>query len=239
MSPIPGRPAPPAADPARGPAGARGRRTAAGKPMPRPRQGERPVYTGPPRKITLTEGVTVKELGEKMEDVKSRDIIKALISRGIMATVNQTLDPALAIEICKEFGYEASIQSFEEEVEQEQATDSKPEDLVPARARGHRHGPRRPRQDVAPRRHPRDHRGRGRGGRHHPAHRRLPRGRGHAEGRLPRHPRPRGVHPHARPRGQGHRRRGAGGRGGRRRDAPDGRGHGPRARPRGCPSWWP
>ena len=42
-----------------------------------------------------------------MEDVKSRDIIKALISRGIMATVNQTLDPQLAIELCKEFGYEA------------------------------------------------------------------------------------------------------------------------------------
>ena len=79
---------------------------------------ERPVYTGPPRKITLTEGVTVKELGEKMEDVKSRDIMKTLITRGIMATVNQTIEPALAIEICKEFGYEATIQSFEEEVVQ-------------------------------------------------------------------------------------------------------------------------
>jgi translation initiation factor IF-2 len=73
----------------------------------------------------------VKELGEKMEDVKSRDIIKALLSRGIMATVNQTLDPQLAMEIGKEFGYEASIQSFEEEVEHEQSVESKPEDLVP------------------------------------------------------------------------------------------------------------
>jgi len=81
--------------------------------------------------ITLTEGVTVKELGEKMEDVKSRDIIKALLSRGIMATLNQTLEPALAIEIGKEFGYEASIQTFEEELEHEQAVESKPEDLVP------------------------------------------------------------------------------------------------------------
>jgi translation initiation factor IF-2 len=99
--------------------------------IPAPVAAERPVYTGPPRKITLTEGVTVKELGEKMEDVKSRDIIKALISRGIMATVNQTLDPQLAIDVCKEFGYEASIQSFEEEVEHEQSVESKPEDLVP------------------------------------------------------------------------------------------------------------
>jgi len=99
--------------------------------IPAPVVPERPVYTGPPRKITLTEGVTVKELAEKMEDVKSRDIIKALISRGIMATVNQTLDPQLAIDVCKEFGYEASIQTFEEEVEHDQSVESKPEDLVP------------------------------------------------------------------------------------------------------------
>jgi translation initiation factor IF-2 len=99
--------------------------------MPAPAKEERPVYTGPPRRISLTEGVTVKELGEKMADVKSRDIMKALIQRGIMATVNQTLDPQFAIELAKEFGYEASIQSFEAEVEQEQTTESKPEDMVP------------------------------------------------------------------------------------------------------------
>ncbi len=92
---------------------------------------QRPVFTGPPRKVTVTEGVTVKELSEKMTDIKSRDIMKALITRGIMATVNQSLEPALAIEIAKEFNYEASIQTFEEEVVQVQTTVSKPEDLVP------------------------------------------------------------------------------------------------------------
>jgi len=107
------------------------RQDRAARTIPAPVTTERPVYTGPPRKITLTDGVTVKELGEKMADVKSRDIIKALISRGIMATVNQTLDPQLAIEVCKEFGYEASIQTFEEEVEHDQSVESKPEDLVP------------------------------------------------------------------------------------------------------------
>jgi translation initiation factor IF-2 len=130
VSPIPGRPAPgmpfrPAGRPAPR------RQDRGGKTIAPPVKEERPVYTGPPRKITLTEGVTVKELGEKMDDVKSRDIIKALISRGIMSTLNQTLDPALAIEISKEFGYEAVIQSFEEEVVQEQGVESKPEDLVP------------------------------------------------------------------------------------------------------------
>ncbi|MGE5127385.1 MAG: translation initiation factor IF-2 [Betaproteobacteria bacterium] len=110
-----------------------------GRPAPRPKaktatapaREERPAYTGPPRKITLTEGVTVKELSDKMSDVKSRDVMKALISRGIMATVNQSLDPNLAIEVAREFGYEASVQSFEEELVQEQAVESKPEDLVP------------------------------------------------------------------------------------------------------------
>jgi translation initiation factor IF-2 len=129
MSPIPGRPAPP---PMNRPVGRPApRKTDRKQILPPPVKDERPVYTGPPRKITLTEGVTVKELGEKMEDVKSRDIIKALISRGIMATVNQTLDPQLAIDVCKEFGYEASIQTFEEEVEHDQSVESKPEDLVP------------------------------------------------------------------------------------------------------------
>jgi translation initiation factor IF-2 len=130
-SPIPSRPAPPVAPrPVGRPSPKRvDRQRGAGLPVPA--KDERPVYTGPPRRITLTEGVTVKELGEKMEDVKSRDIMKALISRGIMATVNQALDPQLAIEICKEFGYEATIQSFEEEVVQEQAVESKPEDLEP------------------------------------------------------------------------------------------------------------
>jgi translation initiation factor IF-2 len=130
-SPIPSRPAPPMAPrPAGRPSPKRVDRQR-GAALPAPPKDERPVYTGPPRRITLTEGVTVKELGEKMEDVKSRDIMKALISRGIMVSVNQTLDPQLAIDICKEFGYEATIQSFEEEVVQEQAVESKPEDLQP------------------------------------------------------------------------------------------------------------
>jgi translation initiation factor IF-2 len=130
VSPMPGRPGPPPMNrPVGRPSPKRADRAVRG--IPAPVVPERPVYTGPPRKITLTEGVTVKELGEKMEDVKSRDIIKALISRGIMATVNQTLDPQLAIDVCKEFGYEASIQTFEEEVEHDQSVESKPEDLVP------------------------------------------------------------------------------------------------------------
>jgi len=127
ISPYPGRMPP---GPGIRPAGRPAPRTKTkGKSTPVAPREERPVYTGPPRKITLSEGVTVKELGEKMEDVKSRDIIKALISRGVMATLNQSVDPKLAIEISREFGYEAEIQSFEEELVSVQAVESKPEDL--------------------------------------------------------------------------------------------------------------
>jgi translation initiation factor IF-2 len=126
-SPFPGAPRRPGAPPPP-PRPARKDRT---RSVPAPPVEQKPVFTGPPRKISLTEAVTVKELSEKMTDVKSRDIMKALIQRGIMATVNQSLDPPLAIEICREFNYEATIQSFEETVVFEQEEQSDPKDLVP------------------------------------------------------------------------------------------------------------
>jgi translation initiation factor IF-2 len=128
VSPIPGRRPPMGAPPARPAGPARKDRISR---VQAPVVEQKPVYTGPPRKITLTEGVTVKELSEKMTDVKSRDVMKALITRGVMATVNQSLEPSFAIEIAREFHYEASIQTFEEEVDQVQTPESRPEDLLP------------------------------------------------------------------------------------------------------------
>jgi translation initiation factor IF-2 len=82
---------------------------------------ERPKWTGPLRPITITEGVTVKELSERMPDAKNRDILKYLIGKGLMLTVNQTLDIEVAQDVCREFGYDATVRSYEEEVVQEQA----------------------------------------------------------------------------------------------------------------------
>ncbi|HRB11842.1 MAG TPA: translation initiation factor IF-2 N-terminal domain-containing protein, partial [Vicinamibacteria bacterium] len=82
---------------------------------------ERPKWTGPLRPITITEGVTVKELSERMPDAKNRDILKYLISKGLMLTVNQTLDIEIAQDVCREFGYDATVRSYEEEVVQEQS----------------------------------------------------------------------------------------------------------------------
>jgi translation initiation factor IF-2 len=81
---------------------------------------ERPKWTGPLRPITITEGVTVKELSERMPDAKNRDILKYLIGKGLMLTVNQTLDIEIAQDVCREFGYDAAVRSYEEEVVQEQ-----------------------------------------------------------------------------------------------------------------------
>jgi translation initiation factor IF-2 len=67
------------------------------------------------RKVTLTEGVTVGELAERL-DVKSRDMIKKLIERGVFATINQALDREMAKDIAREFNAEAEFVTFEESV---------------------------------------------------------------------------------------------------------------------------
>jgi translation initiation factor IF-2 len=74
---------------------------------------KKPMPTGP---IFLSEGVTVKELSEKL-GVLAKDIQRLLMSRGVLATVNQTLDAPTAIQIAKEVGVEAAVVSFEEELE--------------------------------------------------------------------------------------------------------------------------
>jgi translation initiation factor IF-2 len=74
-----------------------------------------------PAEITLSEGVTVKELAEKLNR-KSKDVIAKLIQRGVLATINQPLEPEMAIDVAKEFGSEARIISFEEEAQQAATT---------------------------------------------------------------------------------------------------------------------
>ncbi len=66
--------------------------------------------------VFLSEGVTVKELSEKL-GILAKDLMKSFLSRGVFATINQPLDPKIAVEIAKEFGVEAAVVSFEEELE--------------------------------------------------------------------------------------------------------------------------
>ena len=97
--------------------------------IPEPKEAAKPAAPQVFRKITLTEGVTVKELAEKME-VKHKDLIKFLMNRGLLATINQTLETELAVEVAREFGAEAEILSFEEDVFREETVEEKPEDLA-------------------------------------------------------------------------------------------------------------
>jgi len=89
----------------------------------------RPVETGPPpinREITISEGITVKELSEKL-DVKANLVIKKLLDKGVFATINQTLDSQLATDLAREFGASTSTVTYEEEAMQavEEAQDLK------------------------------------------------------------------------------------------------------------------
>src|SRR5438067_13567978 len=67
------------------------------------------------RTITITEGISVKDLAEKL-DVRAKDIIARFLMRGVLATVNQTLDGELAIEMPRHFGADTSVISCEEHV---------------------------------------------------------------------------------------------------------------------------
>ena len=67
------------------------------------------------RSITIPEGISVKDLAEKLE-IRAKDLIARLLARGVFATVNQTLDSDLATEMARHFGAETAVISFEEQL---------------------------------------------------------------------------------------------------------------------------
>ncbi len=80
----------------------------------------RHVEAGPPpinREITISEGITVKELSEKL-DIKAAVLMKKLMDRGIYVAINQTLDGKLAADMAREFGASTATISYEEEAMQ-------------------------------------------------------------------------------------------------------------------------
>lgn len=82
------------------------------------------------RKITITEGVAVKELSEKL-GVRAKDVIKRLLDKGIFATINQTLDSQTATELARGFGAETTVITYEDEVIHELEETDRPKDLQP------------------------------------------------------------------------------------------------------------
>src|SRR5574337_775493 len=70
------------------------------------------------RNITITEGISVKDLAEKL-GIRAKDLIARLLGRGVFATINQTLDAELASEMARFFGAETNVITFEEEAQKE------------------------------------------------------------------------------------------------------------------------
>jgi len=66
------------------------------------------------RSITITEGISVKDLAERL-GIRAKDLIGRLLARGVFATVNQTLDAELASEMARFFGADTNVISFEEQ----------------------------------------------------------------------------------------------------------------------------
>jgi translation initiation factor IF-2 len=88
--------------------------------------------TAPPpitRTITLAEGMTVKDLADKL-DVRVKDVLAKLLMKRMMMTINSTLDIETAKNIAGEFGAQIEMRSFEQELVSAEGDESKPEDIV-------------------------------------------------------------------------------------------------------------
>ncbi len=75
------------------------------------------------RTITITEGISVKDLAE-MLGVRAKDVIARLLARGVFATINQTLDAELARDIARQFGADTTVITFEEQAAKEAAAEA-------------------------------------------------------------------------------------------------------------------
>src|ERR1700686_4045165 len=89
-----------------------------------------PPEPRPPRDVTITEGITIRELAEKL-DVRAKDLLKTLLDRGVFASINQALDVPTATTLAEAFSGVVSVVSFEEEMVLEVAKEETKENLKP------------------------------------------------------------------------------------------------------------
>jgi len=69
------------------------------------------------REVPVSETITVAELAQRMA-VKANEVIKALMSLGVMATINQSIDQDTAVMVIEEMGHEAKLVK-ENEIEED------------------------------------------------------------------------------------------------------------------------
>jgi translation initiation factor IF-2 len=153
----PGGPRPLPTPPVRGPQGPQGIRPSGGvgqqrpgaprftPPPMRPAAGRRPdvdsrrdqrpqsaTAAAPPpvtRTITFVEGMTVKDLADKLEQ-RVKDVLKKLLDKRLMMTINSTVDTDTASMIAREFGAEVQLRTFEQDMLEVEAEEVKPEDTI-------------------------------------------------------------------------------------------------------------
>src|SRR5207253_2094581 len=89
-----------------------------------------PPEPRPPREVTITEGITIRELAEKL-DVRAKDLLKTLLDRGVFASINQALDVPTATTLAESFNGIISVVSLEEEMVLEVAKEETKENLKP------------------------------------------------------------------------------------------------------------
>jgi len=106
--------------------------------VPPPRFGGAANFSDEPlpitREITVTEGISVKDLAEKLE-IRAKDLIAILLMRGVFVTVNQSLDAEMVKDVAAKFGAAATVISYEEELENqaiEEVLDTEKVDFVEA-----------------------------------------------------------------------------------------------------------
>ena len=83
-----------------------------------------------PRDINITEGITIRELAEKL-DVRAKDLLKVLLDKGIFASINQALDSPTATQLAESFNGVVTVVSFEDEMMLEVAKEETKENLKP------------------------------------------------------------------------------------------------------------
>ncbi|MSO62078.1 MAG: translation initiation factor IF-2 [Acidobacteria bacterium] len=94
-------------------------------------QAPAPVVPPPPitRTITFSEGMSVKDLADRLE-IRVKDALKALLDRRMMMTINSAIDLDIAKMLAASFGAEIHTRSFEQEIIEESDKTANPEDLV-------------------------------------------------------------------------------------------------------------
>lgn len=69
--------------------------------------------------LQIPEIITVRELAELMK-IPPNQVMAELLKRGILATINQTIPPEVALQVAEAFGFLAEIKGEEEQIQEEE-----------------------------------------------------------------------------------------------------------------------